>query len=130
MMEIAQRMTEEIMIPFMERNAQILEKIREREKEMNSLRDAINRYLVKVIRQDVTSDQVQEAYQMMYAVDEFEQIGDILSVTLLDKAEKWCKSGYNFSAEGKPSCRIFMRKRLKFFTWLILPSAMRICREP
>ncbi len=113
MMEIAQRMTEEIMVPFMERNAQILEKIREREKELNFLRDAINGYLVKVIRQDVTSDQVKEAYQMMYAVDEFEQIGDILSVTLLDKAEKWCKSGYNFSAEGKSELQDFHEKTLK-----------------
>jgi hypothetical protein len=41
---------------------------------------------------DVTSRQVEEAYQMMYAVDEYEQIGDVLSVNLMDKAVKWCTS--------------------------------------
>jgi phosphate:Na+ symporter len=113
MMEIAQRMTEDIMIPFMERRTNVLIKIREREKELNFLRDAINGYVIRIIRQDVTSKQVQEAYQMMYAVDEFEQIGDILSVTLLDKAEKWCSSDHNFSSQGRKELQDFHLKTLK-----------------
>jgi len=112
MMEIAQRMTEEIIVPFMERNCMILEKIREREKEMNFLRDAINKYLVQIVRQDVTSNQVEEAYQMMYAVDEYEQIGDVLSVNLMDKAEKWCANNYNFSDEGKKEILEFHQKTM------------------
>jgi phosphate:Na+ symporter len=112
MMEIAQRMTEDIIVPFMERKNEILAKIREREKEMNFLRDAIHQYLVKIIRQDVTSAQVQESYQMMHAVDEFEQIGDVLSANLLDKAEKWCQSEYNFSSEGKKELQDFHGKTM------------------
>ena len=112
MMEIAQRMTEEIIIPFMERRSSILEKIMEREKELNFLRDAVHQYLVKIIRQDVTSSQVQEAYQMMYAVDEFEQIGDIISINLRDKAQKWCDSNFNFSTEGKQELLDFHQKTM------------------
>ncbi|HEX2396151.1 MAG TPA: Na/Pi cotransporter family protein [Bacteroidales bacterium] len=112
MMEIAQRMTEEIIVPFMEKKCEILQKIRDREKEMNFLRDAINRYLVQIIRQDVTSHQVEEAYQMMYAVDEYEQIGDVLSVNLMDKAEKWCVNNYNFSEEGKKELQDFHQKTM------------------
>ena len=112
MMEIAQRMTEEIIIPFMERKNSILEKIREREKELNFLRDAVHQYLVKIIRQNVTSSQVQEAYQMMYAVDEFEQIGDVISNNLMEKAQKWCDSNFNFSAEGKQELLDFHQKTM------------------
>lgn len=112
MMEIAQRMTEDIIVPFMERQCEIIVKIHAREKELNFLRDAINRYLVKIIRQNVTEHQVEEAYQMMYAVDEFEQIGDILSVNLIDKAEKWCASDYKFSEEGKKELLDFHQKTM------------------
>jgi phosphate:Na+ symporter len=112
MMEIAQRMTEEIIRPFMEKNCDMLQKIRDREKEMNFLRDAINKYLVRIIRQDITVHQVQEAYQMMYAVDEYEQIGDVLSVNLIDKAEKWCAASYDFSEEGKKELLDFHQKTM------------------
>jgi len=112
MMEIAQLMTEVIIVPFMERKCDILAKIINREKELNFLRDAINKYLVQIIRQDVTTHQVEEAYQMMYAVDEFEQIGDVLSVNLMDKAEKWCASDYNFSDEGKKELLDFHQKTM------------------
>jgi phosphate:Na+ symporter len=113
MMETAQRMTEDIIIPFMERKDKVVAKIREREKELNYLRDAINSYLVRIIRQDVTAAQVEEAYQMMYAVDEFEQIGDILAVTLCDKAESWCQSSTNFSEQGKEEILDFHLRTLK-----------------
>jgi phosphate:Na+ symporter len=112
MMEITERMTEEIIVPFMEHKRNILEKIKEREKELNFLRDAINKYLVKIIRQNITVSQVQEAYEMMYAVDEFEQIGDVISINLVDKAEKWCNSNYNFSEEGKKEILNFHQKTL------------------
>lgn len=112
MMEISQRMTEEIIVPFMEKKCEILQKIHDREKEMNFLRDAINNYLVQIIRQDVTSHQVEEAYQMMHAVDEYEQIADVISVNLIDKAEKWCASNFNFSEEGKKELQDFHHKTM------------------
>jgi phosphate:Na+ symporter len=113
MMEIAQRMTEEIIVPFMERKATITAKIKEREKELNYLRDEINKYLVKIIRQNISSAEIQEAYEMMYAVDEFEQIGDVISVNLVDKAEKWCNNNYHFSEEGRSEILDFHQKTMK-----------------
>jgi phosphate:Na+ symporter len=49
----------------------------------------------------------------MYAVDEFEQIGDIIAITLGDKAESWCNSNFNFSAQGKEEILDFHLKTLK-----------------
>ncbi len=113
MMEIAERMTEEIIIPFMEKKTDVLVKIKNREQELNFLRDAVNGYLIKIIRQDITSRQAEEAYQMLYAVDEFEQIGDIVSVTLYDKAESWCRSNHHFSSQGREEILDFHLKTLK-----------------
>lgn len=112
MMEIAQRMTELIMVPFMERKCDVLKKIRDYEKELNFLRDAINKYLVQVARQDVTSNEVEEAYQMMYAVDEYELIGDVLMNNLMEKAEKWCAGNFKFSVEGRKELEDFHQKTM------------------
>jgi phosphate:Na+ symporter len=49
----------------------------------------------------------------MYIVDEFEQIGDVLSVTLLNKAEIWCKGDTHFSEEGKKELLDFHAKTMK-----------------
>jgi phosphate:Na+ symporter len=113
MMEIVQRMTEEIILPFMERKNSVLSRIQEREKEIDYLRDAINNYLVRVVRQDVTSREVEEAFQMMQAVDEMEQIGDIIAVSLHNKAERWCGEGHNFSAQGREEILDFHLKTMK-----------------
>jgi phosphate:Na+ symporter len=48
----------------------------------------------------------------MYAVDEFEQIGDVLSVNLMDKAEKWCNTDYHFSEEGRKEILDFHQKTM------------------
>jgi phosphate:Na+ symporter len=125
MMSVAERMTEDIIIPFMEKKTDVLPKIKAREQELNFLRDAINRYLIRIIRQDITSKQAQEAYRMLYAVDEFEQIGDILSVTLLEKAENWCTGSFSFSPQGREEILDFHLKTLK-----ILYQTYRIFGEP
>ena len=38
---------------------------------------------------------------MMNAVREFEQIADVNSHQLMEKARSWCNSPYQFSSEGK-----------------------------
>jgi phosphate:Na+ symporter len=113
MMEVAQRMTEDIIVPFMEKNSASLKQILKREEELDFLREAINGYLVKIVRMNLTSNQVEEAFQMMYAIDEYEQIGDILSGSLFEKAEIWCGRKVYFSAMGREEILDFHLKTLK-----------------
>ncbi len=42
-----------------------------------------------------------ESFQLLYTVKEFEQIADIVSSIMIRKAEKWSKMDFNFSTEGK-----------------------------
>ena len=101
MMEIVQSMTEKIMKPFMEKDTSVFAAIDESESQVNMLRDRINDYLVKITRQHVDSKRVDEAFQLMFAVNEFEQVADIVSTNLRDKAKSWCNSDYDFSSQGK-----------------------------
>jgi phosphate:Na+ symporter len=113
MMQVVHRMTEDIILPFIEKKPEVLEKIKVKEIEINFLRDEINAYLVKISRQDMESALVEEAFSMMYAVNEFEQIGDILSTSLYAKAIWWCNSDFTFSNQGKEEIQNFHLKTLK-----------------
>jgi len=113
MMQITHRMTEDIITPFIEKKTDKIPKIREREAEINFLRDEINAYLIKITRQEIESGLVEEAFAMMYAVNEFEQIGDIVSSSLCSKAQWWCDSAFTFSAQGKEEIQNFHLKTLK-----------------
>lgn len=113
MMQVAHRMTEDIMAPFIEKKTEKIARIREREAEINFLRDEINAYLVRISRQEIEPALVEEAFAMMYAVNEFEQIGDIVSSSLCSKAQWWCESDYSFSAQGKEEIQDFHLSTLK-----------------
>jgi phosphate:Na+ symporter len=101
MINIIRKMTRDIIIPFMEKNIEILIKIEQRGEEINFLRDEINTYLLKIAREKINSKMAGEIYQMMFAVKEFVQIGDIISTTLKQNAVNWCNDKSDFSAKGK-----------------------------
>jgi phosphate:Na+ symporter len=113
MIQVTHRMAEEIITPFIEKKPGIIDKIAKREAEINFLRDEINAYLVQISRKDISAGLVEEAYFMMYAVNEFEQIGDIISTSLGGKARWWCRSDFVFSAAGKEEIQYFHLQTLK-----------------
>jgi phosphate:Na+ symporter len=113
MIQVTHRMAEEIIIPFIEKKPEIIDKVVQREEEINFLRDEINAYLVKISRKEISAGLVEEAYFMMYTVNEFEQIGDIISTSLGEKARWWCRSDFTFSAAGKEEIRHFHLQTLK-----------------
>ncbi len=100
MIKVVKQMTEVIIIPFKEKNMTVLQAIEKYESQVNFLRDSITDYLLKITRQNVDARRVEEAFQMLYTVKEFEQIGDIISNNLKEKAMSWCKSNYEFSEPG------------------------------
>ena len=112
-MEIVRKMTELILDPFMERNLKVIQDIELYESQVNFLRDNINEYLLKITRQQIESASAEEAFQMMYAVKEFEQIGDIVARNLKEKAISWCNNSYNFSEAGKKELKEYHQLTLE-----------------
>jgi phosphate:Na+ symporter len=89
-----------ILHPFLEKDPSPLDAIYTHEKEINYLHDATKNYLLKINSEPVSTKRVNESFQMLYSMNEFEKIADIISGSLSNRAEKWVVKDYNFSKEG------------------------------
>ncbi|PKP39120.1 MAG: Na/Pi cotransporter family protein [Bacteroidetes bacterium HGW-Bacteroidetes-15] len=134
--DIVDEMVDEIIIPFISKDSSPLHRIEKKEAKVDFLRDQINSYLLSLTRQDVTDHNIQEAFQIMYAVKEFEQIADIVSSNLMVRAKWWLTSGHEFSHEGKIELKEFhlhTQKQLKrakeVFAELNLEKAKKMSKK-
>jgi phosphate:Na+ symporter len=101
LMKIVEEMASLILIPFISKKKDPLDLIDHYEKQADFLHNKINKYLVKVSQQDVRSERVEEAFRIMFTVNEFEQMADLISLNLREKAHEWCENESNFSDKGK-----------------------------
>jgi len=128
--QLVQQMVDDIITPFTSKDAEPLKRISRSEKIVDSLRDQINSYLIELTRQDIKETHIQEAFQIMYATKEFEQVADIVSKNLAQRAQWWLQSGYEFSPEGTLELKEFhlltqkqLKRALAVFTTLNLQKA-------
>lgn len=98
---LVQNMATDIIIPFLVKKTEVIDEIKEKEIEVNFLRDQINDYILKITRENLNEERVNESFQLLYTVKEFEQIADIISTTMLKKAQAWSEKDFIFSNEGK-----------------------------
>ncbi len=108
-----QNMVSDIILAFFEKKITVLNDIEEKEKEVNYLRDQIKSYLLKISRENINEERVNEAFQIMYTIKEFEQIADIISKNLYRKAKIWIDADYEFSDEGKKELKDYHIRTLK-----------------
>ena len=106
-------MFSKIHLPFLEKDSSRLGEIYMHEQEVNFLRDSIKSYLMKINREAMNSRQVNESFQLLYSMNEFEKIADIISGNLATRAEKWSLKEYDFSEQGKAELRHFHEKMEK-----------------
>ncbi|MCB2197118.1 MAG: Na/Pi cotransporter family protein [Bacteroidetes bacterium] len=98
---LVQDMTGDIIIPYLVKKSEVLDDIKKKEEEVNFLRDEINHYILKITRENLNEERVNESFQLLYTVKEFEQIADLVSTNMIGKAYKWSTSNLEFSEEGK-----------------------------
>ncbi len=58
----------------------------------------------------MNSKQMNESFQLLYSLNEFEKIADIISGNLANRAERWTLKEYDFSEQGKEEIREFHNK--------------------
>lgn len=107
---LVQVMFNRILEPFLEKETGSLDAIYRYEKEVNFLRDSIKEYLVRINAEQVTSNRVNESFQMLYTLNEFEKIADIISESMATRAERWAALDYAFSEAGKSDLMNFHEK--------------------
>jgi phosphate:Na+ symporter len=133
---IVEEMVDEIIVPFISRDKSPLARIADKEMYVDYLRDQINAYMIQITRQDTTDRETQEAFQVMYVVKELEQIADLVSLNLSERARWWLQSGYEFSAEGKLELKEYhlltqkqVKRAVSVFTELNLEKAKKAFKK-
>ncbi|MCB0747781.1 MAG: Na/Pi cotransporter family protein, partial [Ignavibacteriae bacterium] len=109
----AQKMVENIIIPFLSDNEKIIESIEEQELELNFLNDRISKYLIKIGQESLQGERADEVFQMMHCVTELEAIGDVVSKRLLPRAKLRLEKFVKFSAEGKTEIEDYHLRTMK-----------------
>lgn len=113
MMEEVRNMARLIITPFLEKNLDLTVKIGVSEERVNFLRDAITSFLVELTRKDVSEATVEEAFINLNAVREYEEIADVISTQLINKAHSWCNNDFTFSDEGKQELIKYHKQTIK-----------------
>lgn len=67
---------------------------------VDTLQEEITSYLTTISQEELTPDDSRRAVGLLYAVDELEHIGDLVSKNLMTYADKKMKQGFYFSDEG------------------------------
>jgi phosphate:Na+ symporter len=99
-----------ILQSFLQKDASSLDMIYSHEKEVDYLRDSIKEYLLKINGEPISTKRVNESFQMLYTMNEFEKIADTISGSLANRAEKWVVKPYDFSVEGKKELATYHQK--------------------
>lgn len=100
MMKEVKNMFVLIIIPFEERRSDVLEQIKQKEKQVNFWRDELAEFLVELSRGERSKEQIEETFFLLNAVKEYEQIADVISTQMVSRAETWCCSDFEFSEAG------------------------------
>lgn len=106
-------MTEMIIIPFFEDKPEILDEIKEMEKEIDFVQYKTAKYLTKISQQDLDESTAEESFQLLQCSAEFELIADLISSRLRMLAKKRIKYNLNFSQEGKAELSKFHLQTVK-----------------
>jgi len=107
------RMIEDILPPFLAYDPDKLDRIIEKEDEIDFLNSKINRYLRKISQESIAEERSDEIFQMMHTTTEVEQIGDIISKRLVPLAAKKNELHIQFSEEGKNEIKEYHLKTIK-----------------
>jgi phosphate:Na+ symporter len=98
-------MAYDIILPFTDKNEPILFSLERKEKTVNFLLVEINNFLTSMTQGNIGKNRVNEAFEIMYTIKEFENIADIISNVLAKRARKWIESKADFSPQGKEELR-------------------------
>lgn len=130
--QIARTMVDKILLPFTERNREVLDELDAGEEQVDFLQEKIDAYLTRISQQSIPEELADEAFRMMYTVTEFEQIADIVSKTLKPRALEWLATDHHFSEAGKAEIAAYHISALKQISRAMetfLKSDLKIARK-
>ena len=110
------QMVEKSLAPFFDREANLIDQLRDEEKKVDGYREEINRFLVRLNEKETTEEWSDDIYRFLHVVNELEQIADIVSVNIARQGEKWLDNSIRFSKEGEKELKEYHSICLKQLT--------------
>jgi len=109
--DIVREMLAESINVFVKNDMELLERIEERDDEVDILDKEIKLYLTRVTRESLSDEQSRRETETMLFTDNMENIGDVIDKNLMDLGRKKIRSGLTFSKEGQEEI-IFMHGKV------------------
>ena len=122
MSKILMRMLQAIIHPFISHELKydmvhpqltLVEGIQLREREIDFLEEKISEYQMRILRQELATDQVSEVFAMMSIAKDMESIGDIIDKNMIPLIPKKKALIKDFSPEGKEELDVYHTKVCK-----------------
>ncbi len=107
------KMTEMLVLPFLERDLDACDRLHELESEVDILDKQISSYLIDIGKQDLNEQQVEEVYLMMHVTKQYEHVADIVDKDLRPLAKRMISEGIDFSESGREEVRAFHKRVVK-----------------
>ncbi len=98
--DIIQEMLEKSIDVFEKNDMALLEKLEDRDDDVDLLDREIKLYLTKLVRESLSEDQAKLELEILLFSDSMENIGDVIDKNLMDLARKKIKGGLAFSKDG------------------------------
>lgn len=103
--DIVQEMLKNSIVVFEKNDLELLEKVEERDDDVDLLDREIKLYLTKLSRETLSEEQAKREIETMLFSDNIENIGDVIDKNLMDLARKKIKGGLSFSPDGMREIR-------------------------
>ncbi len=108
--DTVQEMLKKSIEVFEKNDMELLEKIEERDDDVDLLDKEIKLYLTRLVLESLSEEQAKKELEIMLFSDNMENIGDVIDKNLMDLARKKIKGGLSFSKEGMNEIRALHQK--------------------
>ncbi len=115
MADIVEEMIKGAIKVYRDNNGELLEKIEDRDNDVDLLDREIKLYLVKILRGSLTEPLSKRQIDILEMINNLENIGDIIDKNLMRSAKKKIKYGWNFSNDGMEEIGSFHSKVVENF---------------
>jgi phosphate:Na+ symporter len=115
MADIVEEMLKGTLKVYRDNDSDLLEKIEDRDDDVDLLDREIKLYLVKILRGLLTEPLSKRQIDILEMINNLENIGDIVDKNLMRSAKKKIKYNWNFSKEGMEEIELFHGKIVENF---------------
>lgn len=113
--EIVEEMLSDSLRVLIRNDEELLEKVEERDNDVDLLDREVKLYLTKLSRESLSQDQAKREIEIILFSDNMENIGDVIDKNLMELARKKIKGRFAFSKEGEKEIIDLHKKVLENF---------------